>query len=88
MRPAGRCQPGMETGPLTNCTGCVLMPALIVRWDHQGDGPAKSREYPIDTMLRIAGSNYGYSTLERNDRGQWVQELTTPGKIFIQGRAY
>ncbi|MDD1678018.1 MAG: hypothetical protein LUO93_02380 [Methanomicrobiales archaeon] len=66
------------------------MPALIVRWDHQNgqSGGIKTREYPIDTTLKIQTSRQGYATLLRMDRGLWLQELTTPGEIFIQTRVF
>jgi hypothetical protein len=61
------------------------MPALIVRWDHLGEGAIKSREYPIDTSLKVT-HQAGYSTLKRYDQGKWIQELTTPGELFIQAK--
>jgi hypothetical protein len=61
------------------------MPCLVVRWDHQGLGVIKTREYPIDTLLKVKPSEMGYSSLMRMDRGVWTPELTTPGEIFIQG---
>lgn len=60
--------------------------ALVVKWDPAGPGQIKKREFPIDTRLKIIGSQYGFSTLQRYDRGVWMNELTTPGAIFIEGR--
>ena len=39
--------------------------ALVVKWDHAGPGQIKSREFPIDTRLKVIGSQYGFSTLQR-----------------------
>jgi len=66
------------------------MPSLIVEWDHivgEFKRP-KQREFPIDAKLMVKQDERGYATLERLDRGIWVHELTTPGKLFIHARAF
>lgn len=65
------------------------MASLVVEWDHiVGGTRPKQREFPIDAKLMVKQDERGYSTLERLDRGHWIHELTTPGKLFIHARAF